>query len=268
MAASVTKKTSGTQRYHVPNLERALTIMEHLAQCGQPASLTDLSEALKLPKNSVFRILKTLQSHGYLDVDADGRSYRLSRKLLSLGYAAMGEGHLADLARDVLRELRDRTGETTLLGVLVGTHGVVIEQVPSRQPVKFLVDVGTAFPIHTSAPGKAIVAFLPTAEQRTLLHQISYTRYNPRTLSSRTAFAKELATVQKTGYATDRGEHIDGLHCVGAPIFDHRSTPLAAIWITAPAYRLPKTQLQPIAQAVIDSARTLSLRLGHRHAAS
>jgi DNA-binding IclR family transcriptional regulator len=176
----------------------------------------------------------------------------------------MGENNLGEISRDVLRELRDQADETSLLGVLSGTQGIVLDQMPSRQPVKFLVDVGASFPIHTSAPGKAIAAFLPENEQTKLLQELDYKRFTERTILDEKTLAKELVKVRNKGYAIDQGEAIEGLLCVAGPILDHRGYPVAAIWITGPAYRLPIKLLDRISQIVMEKAMVISRRLGYR----
>ncbi len=167
-----------------------------------------------------------------------------------------------DLA-DVMQLLRDETQETVLIGVRADTQGIVLEQVAATQPVKFLVDPGTHFPLHTSAPGKVFVAFLPEAEREAVLRRMKFTRYNERTLDSRAKFEAELGSVKELGYGLDRAEQIEGLHCVGAPIFNHRGHPIAAIWVTGPSFRFPASDLPRIGVKVVAAAERISRRFGY-----
>ena len=249
--------------YHTPALDRALSIMELLA--GQPTGLglSEIAEALDLPKNSVFRITMTLASRGYLVRDDDSRRFRLSRKLLALGYRAAGEPNLLENARDVMRELRDMTRETVLLATLLDAEGVVLDQVLGLHPFKFVVDPGTRFQLHTSAPGKAMLAWLPAAEQERMLSRIRLTRFNRRTITTREGLLAEFGRVRELGYATDRAEEIDGVHCVGAPVFSHDGRPIAAIWTTGPCDRLPEARFDEIGRMVAGHARRISGRFGY-----
>ncbi|MFW5693069.1 MAG: IclR family transcriptional regulator [Thermoguttaceae bacterium] len=258
-----TKAQSSTARYHVPNLDRALMILELLARCPHGAGMSDIARELALPKNSVFRIVSTLHAHGYLTRESDGKTYRLSRKLLSLGYAAVDEHNLVEKSLDVMRELRDELEETTLLGALVGSQGVVLEQVPSNQPVKVLVRVGHHFPLHTAAPGKALLAALPEAERDALLPQLRLTRFNEHTITTRKALRGELAQARELGYAVDRGEELDDLRCVAAPVLNHRGYPLASIWITGPASRVHIEDFPRIGALVREKATDVSRRFGY-----
>jgi DNA-binding IclR family transcriptional regulator len=249
--------------YPVPALYRALRILELLARYPDGMRMREIADQLDLPANSVFRITGVLEECGYLLREGEDMRYRLSRKLLSLGYAAIGEDKLIEHALDVMQLLRDETQETVLIGVRADVQGVVLEQVAATQPVKFLVDPGTHFPLHTSAPGKVFTAFLPEAEKQALLERMPFKRYTANTLDSRAKFEAELKKVAMLGYGVDRAEEIEGLHCVGAPIFNHRGYPLAAIWVTGPSFRFPESEFARIGRRVAVAAGTISRRFGH-----
>jgi DNA-binding IclR family transcriptional regulator len=256
-------RTSAADSFQVPALDRALNILELLATQPAGMRMRELAEKLKIPANSVFRITGLLEKRGYLLREGEEMRYQLSRKILSLGYAAIGEDKLIAHAHDVMQSLRDETKETVLIGVRVGTRGVVIEQFASTQPIKFLIDPGSQFDLHATAPGKVFVAFLPAAERSALLKGLKFTRYNERTLDTRAKFEAELEIVRAQGYSVDLAEVIDGLHCVGAPIFDHRGYPIAALWVTGPSFRFPKSALPRMGGKVVAAAAQISRRFGY-----
>ncbi len=250
-------------KYHVPNLCRALDILEFLAKNPGGQSISEIAAALTFPKNSVFRIVSTMEDAGYLMRD-ETRRYFLSRKLLILGYASIDESSLMEKALDPMRILRDKTRQTVQIGTLVGTEGIVLEQVPSREMIRFMVNPGTRFPLHCSAPGKAILAFLPEPEQKSLLSRITFTRFNVRTIISRSAFEKELATVKKRGYALDNKEQFSSISCVGAPVFNMHGHPIAAIWVSGLVDNMPhKSSVANMGSAVLECVQQVSRHLGY-----
>jgi DNA-binding IclR family transcriptional regulator len=255
-------RENGDADYHVPNLERALVILEFLAE-NPGAGVSRIAEALRLPKNIVFRICMSLLRHGYLLRDDATKVFHLSRKLLALGYAATNRHTVVENAIDVMRELRDLTKETVLLGTLVGTEGVVLEQVFGLHPFKFMVDAGTRFSLHTSAPGKALLAFLPEAEREEVLRSLKLTRYTDRTITTLSALREELGEVRALGYALDRAEEIEGCHCVGAAVLDPHNHPVASIWMTGPSNRVPLASFPVLGRQVKAHADRISSRLGN-----
>jgi DNA-binding IclR family transcriptional regulator len=256
------KETFKDSRYKVPNLERALVIMEHLVDCPQGQTVTELTDELGLSKNSVFRIAMTLLGHGYLVRDEQKR-FCLSKKLLLMGCRSMGEHHVIEQSLDVMRLCRDEIMESVFIGTLIENEGVVIEQVLGTHPFKFSIDSGHRMPLHCSAPCKAMLAYLPEGERQRLLKGYRFKRFNENTIVTRKDFDRELEQVIASGYALDRAEQVHGAHCIGAPVFNQYGYPIASIWTTGPSDRLPKSQLPTLGKTIRRYADTISRRMGH-----
>jgi DNA-binding IclR family transcriptional regulator len=247
--------------YIIPSLDRAIEIIGFLAKQPKGCGITAIADKLGYPKNSVFRILKTLANKGYI-IETD-RLYQLSAKFLAIGYSAVGEAHMVEKAIDVMRELRDEVNETVLLGTLVGNRGIILEQVLSTQPLKVMVDPGHNFALHTAAPAKAILAYMKQDNQRKIIETITYTRFNENTIITKRQFLKSLKEARKKGYATDLAEEIINLHCVACPIFNHKLEPIASIWITGPSDRLQPERFDEFGDIIGEFALRISRRLGY-----
>ncbi len=224
----------------VPALDRGLDILELLGR--QPAGLTlsELSEQLRLPKSAVFRITQTLLSRRYLLRDEQSQRFTLTQKLLSIGQPQRLERSLTQVALPSMRGLRDLTRETVQLGIHAGHEGIIIEQVPGRHALRIAVDVGLRFPLHNNAPGKLILACLPSAEQQSLLRSLPLTPSTNRTITKRPDLMRECQRIEHVGYATDYAEADEGIHCVASAVYDEYQSLLAALWVSAPARRLPR----------------------------
>jgi len=199
---------------------------------------------------------------GYAQRDAASRRFFLSSKLLSVGSRGLGESTLVERSLDVMRRLRDAVRETVILGVLHGDEVICLEQVLALHPFKFMVDPGLRAPLHNNAPGKALWAFLPEPQRDALLQRVVFTRETPKTITTAAEMARELQRVRAAGYATDCGEAIEGCNCAAAPVFDHRSYPLAALWISGPAHRFTESTLSDAGRLVRQHAAEISRRLG------
>lgn len=250
------------ERYRVPILDRTLDLLEVLADRPASYTLTELTEALRMPKNAVFRIATTLVLRGYAERDDPAKVYRLSRKLLSLGRQVVGGESLVREAAPFLTSLRDATGETALLGTLSGSQGIVLDQAPSLHPVKVLVELGHAFPLLTAAPAKAMIAFLPAEKQAALVSSMRFTKRTRLTIRTPAAYRRELAEVRRTGFALDRGEESETYACAAAPVFDHRDEVVAALWVSGPSDRVDAKRMKALGPIVKGIAKALSRRLG------
>ena len=134
--------------------------------------------------------------------------------------------------------MRDATGESAHLGVRSGLECIVLERIVGRHPYKCFVEVGTRGPLHTGAPGKAMLAALPDNERVRTVAQMDLQRYTAATITRRADFERHLELVRRRGYAMDLGEGVEGHHCLGAAVRDAEDRPVASVWITAPAARL------------------------------
>jgi DNA-binding IclR family transcriptional regulator len=250
--------------YAVPGLARGMRILEYLAEHPEGKSQKEISDTLGFPFSSVSRTTLQLESMGYLRRDSETKLFRHTMKMLMVGQRALSEYDLVGMALPEMRKLRDLLGDTIVLGVLNDTDIIVIESAPGTHLFKFTLDAGHRINIPASAPGKAILAFLPDDQRDKVVRKLRFTRFNERTITNRVDFLKELAEVRRLGYALDRGEEYSGIYCAGAPVLDRNGYPVASIWVTGPDVRVKPEQLPFIGERVHSGAAAISTLLGYR----
>jgi DNA-binding IclR family transcriptional regulator len=236
-------------------------VLEYLSSQPQGSSVTEIANRLGLPKNSVFRIARTLSANGFL-LEHE-KIYRFSPKILSLGYAGIQRTNLIEASLKEMYALRDEVNETIFVGTLAQSQVVILEQLPSFQHVKFTIEIGHRVPIHASAPGKAILAFLPQGEQGDLLDHIAFTRFTDRTIPGMKTMLQEIESIHEKGYALDLGEEVTELFCVASAIFDYREYPIASLWLSGPEFRLSKIDLDQVGGVVREHALRVSRQFGY-----
>jgi len=249
--------------YNVPNLERGLSIIELLATQPKGLTLAEIMEKLSIAKSSAFRIVSTLIFKNYLQKNETTKKISLSRKMLTLGISSMSEQSLVEHSIDVMRAVRDELKESVMLGVILGSTGTILEQVPSSYPVKLFVEPGTQFDLHSSVGGKCILANVPVQELDAAFKGKTLTKYTETSITSKKEFKTALKEVKEKGYAFDNSEDIQGINCVGAPIFNEHGYPVAALWITAPYGRLPASDFESKGKIVKKYAMEISTKLGY-----
>ncbi len=251
-------------RYNIPNLAKAMRLLEHLADHPDGRSVRELVDDLDIAKTGVYRIVTTLANLDYLSCDRNSGRYKLTRKLLALGNSAVCSENIIELSLDEMYDLREECTETVQLNTIVGHQGVILEYIPALHPIRLMIDPGTRFELHASAPGKALLAFLPEAECEAIMKQMSFEKFQPNTITERKVFREELEGVRECGYAVDRSESaVAGLLCVSAPIFDRRNYPIAALTITAPSLRVTEDDFPRLAKMVQARTARISKRLGY-----
>lgn len=245
-------------------VERTLLILEAVAQRDSGLSNAELSRRLKIPKSSASYILRTLEKHGYLRRDNSDGKYCLGLKILSLSRAALGGVDIRDVALPVMRHHVDQVHITTHVAVLDGHEAVYVEKVEAPGFIKMDTWVGRRMELHTTAVGKAIVAYLKRSEQEEIIGQRGMKKKTAHTITSPARLLKELDRVRQLGYAVDDEENNLGVRCVGAPIFNAEGKVEASIASTGTVHDVPREAVQRLAEHVKDAARRISHQLGYR----
>ena len=249
------------------SLTKALAIIEALASSPRPLTAVQLSRSLKLTRPTVYRILKTLSQHGFVTREEGGPSYRLSFKLLDLGQRVLEGRDLLEVARPVLRKLGARCHETVHLAVPEDGRMVYLDKLEGSGPFCTNSRLGRSVPMHCTALGKSVLAFLPQQRAHAVLMRHGMPRHTPRTIVVLPMMERELARVRRQGYAIDDVEFEEGVRCMGAPVLDHRGTPIAAISVSAPLSRMPLAKAQEVGVMVREGAASVSRAMGWSSAA-
>lgn len=255
-------KSGRKNRYSIPNLKKAFEVLEAISDSSEGLSFPKLLERINCNKTSLFRILLTIEEMGYIRKNPETDNYFISRKMLSLAYASLCDANLIEESIDIMRQLRDETSETTMLGVLLDDECVMIAQEYGDHDFNFTGKLGMKSPLHASAPGKAILAALPDAEREKLIARIKLTKNAENTITDRGELKAELAKIAARNYATDASEAVNGVNCVASNIFDAHGYPVAVIWITAPANRILARDFDLLGERVRAKAMQISERLG------
>jgi DNA-binding IclR family transcriptional regulator len=250
--------------YRVQVIDRALSVLEVLADEGQPLSLVKLSKSLDLPKSTTMRLLMVLEGHRFVQKNAESGLYRLGLKLFELGSKAVAQFDLTERAQPHLERMVSRTGETAYLGVLDGGEAMVLERVESSRAVRVPTSVGWRHPAHSTAVGKVLLAFTPESKLTAVLGKGRLQSYTPKTITSVARLREELQRVRERRFALDDEETEDGLRCIAAAVREHSGQVGAALGIIGPAYRIPDDAVATLAAIVIGAADKLSAELGYR----
>jgi IclR family KDG regulon transcriptional repressor len=235
-AAASSKHT--TTRYVVPMVQNALMILEAFAGSDGQLTLSEISKRAKVGNTSTFRILHTLTEHQYVVKDAASGRYHLGHKMMQAAWRPTGPNPLIVAARPYLEQLRSKFNETVNLAMLRDGEIVYVEILESSRPFRMSAVSGSALPLHATALGKAIGAFLDAEALREMVQKCEWNRYTPHTLTSRTKWLAGLIKIKADGYAYDDEETELGASCIAAPILDKEQEAIGGISISAPTPRI------------------------------
>lgn len=264
MKPTPTEPRIRTSRYNIEALARGLDILELFSPQNTSLSLTEVVSLLKLNKSTIFRLLSTLETMGYLDRDPETRRYRPSLKVLHLGYTVINSLDVRQVARPHLERLAREVEETVSLCMLDGHHVIYVDRVRNKSIVGVMLKTGSRIPAHCATVGKVLLADLPSDELDLYLNGAELTQCTPRTISEREALFLELAKARKNGYALCDGELAVGLRAAGAPIYNHQQKAVAAINVSGSSTTISIKRLKKmIVPAVVRTAAQISFALGY-----
>lgn len=250
-------------RNSIQSVDRALGLLEALAEAGGEAALTDLSRRTSLNISTCHHLLSTLVNWGYVAKVPGRRSYALGARVLYLGQACLRQVDLPRRAQSHIDRINAVTGETVHLAVLQSDNIVTLLKREARHAVRVDTGVlGKSDAPHATAAGKAMLAWLPEDQIRHILSVQGMDRCTEKTFTDVAAFIEELRLVRRNGYAIDREEFQPGVICVGSAIRDHAGAVVGAISASTPAMRASEDHLALMRDEVIAATTALSAELG------
>lgn len=246
-------KPPNTSASKVQSIDRALMMLELIADSGGSLRLADLEAATGLPLPTVHRLAKSLAHNGYLRQNPS-RAYALGPRLIRLGeISARG---LGSWAKPHLHRAVAEIGETANLAVLEGDEVLYVAQVPSPHSMRMFTEVGRRVSAHCSGVGKALLSQLDDDSVLDLLKRTGMPSRTANTVTDPDTLLAELWHIRKRGWAVDHGEQEAGVWCIAAPI--PRAPARAALSVSGPSGRLTEDRIAEVAPTLCDIAVQLS----------
>lgn len=243
-------------------LHKALDLLECLA--AGPLTAADISRRIGVTKPTVYRLLGTLQSRGFITKEADVSRYMIGSAVHALGAGTGSPADLISLTRPFTTGLAATFGETVNVAVKSGDQILYVDVLQSGHRLRTDIPAGGRDHIHSTALGKAILAELPEGEARAILTTIDLVPVTPSTITALPALLRQLTVIRQDGYAIDDGENEAGSICIASAIRGPDGRPIGAISISGPRWRIDDQLAKAIGTELVAIRNSLSdvFRLG------
>lgn len=251
------------RNYDITALQRGLRILRLFSESPRGLTAKQVAALSRLPVSTVHRFLSNLVAAGFLNRDPEG-THCLGVACFSIGQAAAAQLDIRRLSLPYLRELNQQTRETIHLTVRHGLSAVYVEKLDSPEPLRIYSRIGGSVPLHCTAVGKVLLAYMPAEEQERLLPQLDLKRLTANSVGNLQELKSELYRVRKNGFASDLEEHELHIRCVAAPIWDHTGSVQSSLSVTAPAFRMPVGRLRQLAPVIQAAGLKISAELGYQ----
>lgn len=245
------------------SVERSFILLELLGSADNHLGVSTLAELSDLPIATVHRLLITLKELGYVEQNAETRKYTLGVRILQLRGAVIEQLNLGVQAMPIMKALTHQVNETVHLAVLDEGEIVYIERIEGLQTQGMYTRIGKRAPVHCTALGKAMLAYLPEHKRAEIIANRGLKRYSPTTITTEEALDQELDRIRQRGYATDEGETGEEVRCLAAPIRDYTGNVVAALSISGPNTRIVPARDSELSEAVRRAGSQISRKLGY-----
>jgi IclR family acetate operon transcriptional repressor len=245
----------------VQSVDRALLIIETLAEDDEGYRLTDLAVRTGLSPSTVHRLLATLEKRRFVQFDRDESMWHIGAQSFAVGSTFVRRRNFVTQALPYLRRLRDQTRETANLAVVDDGAMVVLTRVESREIMRSVTKVGGRVPMVASGLGKALLSTYSEEDVFAIIQREGMPRLTSKSIVRAGELCKSLHDIRQQGYSVDDEEALIGLRCVSAVVYDDCSEPLAAISVSGKASRVPNDRLPVLGKLVQEVAAELTKAL-------
>ncbi|MBB4513054.1 IclR family transcriptional regulator [Paraburkholderia fungorum] len=259
--------TGSEINYRVPGLERGLKILTEFSPREPVLGAPELSKRLKIPRTTVFRLLQTLESLGFLERADKDRNYRLGVAVLRLGFEYLSSLELTDLGLPIIEALRNDTGLTSHIVIRDGRDVVFVAKAQSHAPIfsSVKVNVGTRLPAYATTHGQVLMSDMTLDELKKLYPEPELERFTKQTPATVEDLYERVCDDARRGYAISESSFERGISVVSAPVRNDTGRIVAVITTTIPR---PEIDASLLDSGLIDKVRRaadeLSQRLNYR----
>lgn len=242
-------------------LEKAVRILELLADHPRGLSLARVSDLAVLPKTSAHRLLLSWLGLGYVLRLANG-DFALGLQAVELARRVARRSRPVEICHGLLRQWQQKSGESVYFGVYRNGAVILVDAAESAHPVRVVVDLGEQCHLHASAQGLSVAVFLDPDWLKKRLLQSGLKSFTSRTNTDWNVLFQRFAEARKQGYAVNTGETIEGAYCIGAPVFAGPDGPvLGSIGVSLPEFRATKAECERQRELLIDMANQMTTAL-------
>lgn len=253
----------GSDRYIVPALERGLRMLCEFSRENRTLGAPELARRFDLPRSTVFRLLTTLESLGFIEKTEGGRDYRLGLAVLRLGFEYLASLELNQLGLPLLERLSGQLRTPCNLVVRDGRSIVYVGKVSPPTPFVSSVTVGTRLPAHATVLGRVLLEDLTLPELRAMYPEERLESFSPSTPKTVIELFDMVQADRARGYVQGEGFYESNISTIAAPVRDHSGRVVAALGATITSGHIDEERLDGMVRQVRDTAEELSALLNY-----
>ena len=245
------------------SLSRALAILDLFDSRKETWGITEISQRLELPKSTVHGLVKTLEANQYMEITSSGK-YRLGIRVYELGMTYQTSARLGNVAQPHVKMLGDKYGQSVHIAIYAGRMAVFVIINNAGLSNILVPRIGASIAAYCTGVGKVMLAWQSPAHIEEYLQTENLISYTQNTITEPALLRTELTKIREEGYAEDKGETVQGIGCVAAPIFGLTGQVIAGISVSGSVDVIFNDRLPECILDVKQAARAISVGMGFK----
>ncbi len=237
--------------------DRTLDVFEAFSRSGRPLNLSELAKAVEMPVSSCHGLVRTLTSRGYLVEIGTQRMHYPTRKLFDLARSILARDPVLTRVSPVLATLRDKTGETVVLGKRLDKFVIYLDVAESGQTIRFSTEVSALRALHSSALGKALLGAMPEPRRNAFVATLDLTPVTRNTIADAGQLLADLAAAEARGWHITRGESVNDVMALARAVT--LGGEVYAVAVAGPLARMESHEAQHARQLIAATQQMLQL---------
>lgn len=243
----------------VPAIDKCFGILDLLSKSRDPLGISDISNALKYNRSTVFNMVYTLVDHNILEKKAHNK-FQFGTKLYILSKAANRRSDLIKTIHPYLEAINRKTRLMVFLGIRSGLRAVIIDKVDSTFDIKVMSEVGMRIPLLAGAGGKALLSQLPEDEIDRILAKNKLKKFTAFSCTDKARYKSMILATKTTGIAFDTEEYIEGIQAFAVPLNLNREDMVGAIWAVGLKSQIKTEQVESFAEYLKDMVKRIEIQ--------
>lgn len=246
---------------YINSLFKTFDILLAFTPEKQELSLTEIVKETKLNKTTVYRFLSSLIAIGIIHKNQNNNKYQLGITLYELGNRVNIKNNLVDIAHPYLVKLVRDIDITIHFATLDGGEVLYLDKIKSRKTFQMNTYIGARAPAYCTALGKSMLAYLDEEMLEHHFGSIKFNKLTPYTLDNSAELLKQLKKIRKNGFAIDKEEFEEGLHCLAVPVIDTNDYPIASLSISGTPFEISEKKIRSLQKKLTETTKKIAKEL-------
>ena len=245
-------------------IERIARILQLFTYERHEWGITEIAQETGLSKSVIYRLLHSLEEHGFIMQNNTTKKYGLGMRFFELGQIFQANLDLRTVAREVMTELSRKCNQTVMLCIADNLQQVCIEKVDGPSIIRIASEIGARIHLHAGASAKVLLAYLPPEERERYYREFGLPRFTEKTITDKEELEAGLRRIREQGYAFTMEEKEINLAALAAPVLNHRGEVVASLTLIGPKWNFDPDHLRLYLKEIKAAAGEISGRLGYK----